>query len=72
MDTNKFIQGTVGIVVAIIVVVAVGIPIITANQIASTVSNYSVMNTILNILPVFLLIAVLVSAVAIMKAKKND
>lgn len=71
MDMNKFIQGTVAIVVAVIVVIAVGIPIITSNQVASTVSNYSVMNTIINILPVFLLIAVLIGAVALMKSKKD-
>lgn len=72
MDISKFVQSTVGIVISCVIVVGVGIPIIVANQVSSSVENYQVINTILNILPVFLIIAILVSSVAIMKFKSRD
>lgn len=71
MNTDGFVNGVVGVVISVIVVVAVAIPIISSNQVASTVTNYSVMNTLINILPIFLLIAIVVGCLVIMKNKKQ-
>lgn len=71
MNTDKFINSVVAVVIGVIIVTAVAIPVITSNQVASTVTNYAAMNTIMNILPLMMLIGLLVAAVFFVKAKKG-
>lgn len=77
METNKFVQTVVGVVVCVIVAVSVAVPIISGLKLvttgdgATTYTNASIVNTILGIIPVFIIIAILVGVVVVIKAKKD-
>ena len=66
MNTNGFIKDIVAVTIAVVVITAVAIPIIGGSILtdASGLTNYAQINTILEILPVFLVIAVLVGVIA--------
>lgn len=66
MNTNSFIRDIVAVTIAVVVITAVAIPIIGGSILteASGLDNYTQINTILEILPVFLVIAVLVGVIA--------
>ena len=63
INVGKFVGSIVAITVAVIVVAVVAVPIIAANNVGSGVQNYETINTILNIIPVFLVIAILIGAI---------
>lgn len=48
-------------IVGIIMIVAVGIPIISDYQVASTVANHDAINSIINVLPIILILIILVA-----------
>ena len=66
MNTNSFIKDIVAVTIAVVVITAVAIPIIGGSILTSEsgLANYAQINTILEILPVFLVIAVLVGVIA--------
>lgn len=66
MNTNSFIRDIVAVTIAVVVITAVAIPIIGGSILTSDsgLANYAQINTILEILPVFLVIAVLVGVIA--------
>lgn len=63
INVGKFVGSIVAITVAVIVVAVVAVPIIAANNVGSGVQNHETINTILNIIPVFLVIAILIGAI---------
>lgn len=48
-------------IVGIIMIVAVGIPIISDYQVASTVANADAINAIINVIPIILILIILVA-----------
>lgn len=63
MDVQKFTGAVVSIVVVVIIAVTVLIPIITANQAASTVANYQSINAMLNIIPLLVIVGIIIAVV---------
>lgn len=68
---SRFTGGIVGIVVTVILIVAVMIPIISANEVQSTVANYESLNTIIGILPVLALVGAVIACVGIFIVNKR-
>lgn len=68
---SRFTGGVVGIVVTVILIVAVMIPIISANEVQSTVANYESLNTIIGILPVLALVGAVIACVGIFIVNKR-
>lgn len=73
MNTNSFIRDIVAVTIAVVVITAVAIPIIGGSILTSDsgLTNYAQINTILQILPVFLVIAVLVGVIAMFVTSKR-
>lgn len=73
MNTNSFIRDIVAVTIAVVVITAVAIPIIGGSILTSEsgLANYAQINTILEILPVFLVIAVLVGVIAMFVTSKR-
>lgn len=73
MNTNGFIRDIVAVTIAVVVITAVAIPIIGGSILTSDsgLTNYAQINTILQILPVFLVIAVLVGVIAMFVTSKR-
>ena len=73
MNTNGFIKDIVAVTIAVVVITAVAIPIIGGSILTSDsgLANYVQINTILQILPVFLVIAVLVGVIAMFVTSKR-
>lgn len=60
-------------IVGIVMIVAVGIPIITDYQVASTVANADAINSIINVIPIVLILTILIAdAYAVMSYIKNN
>lgn len=74
MNTNGFIRDIVAVTIAVVVITAVAIPIIGGSILteSSGLTNYAQINTILQILPVFLVIAVLVGVIAMFVTSKKN
>ena len=74
MNTNSFIRDIVAVTIAVVVITAVPIPIIGGSILTSDsgLTNYAQINTILQILPVFLVIAVLVGVIAMFVTSKRN
>ena len=74
MNTNSFIKDIIAVTVAVVTISAVAIPIIGGSILTSDsgLTNYDQINTILQILPVFLIIAVLVAVVAMFITSKRN
>lgn len=73
MKVGAYTTGVVGIVVAIVIVVSVALPIISANLLPdeSPIANAETINTLLGIIPVLLIIGIVVGVVSIFIAKKQ-
>ena len=55
-----------------VVTVIIAIPIISTNQVASTVENYASMNAMLNIIPLLIIVGVIMAVVGtFLYSKKN-
>ena len=66
MEVGKFVTGVIGITIAVIVISVVAVPIINENLLPTgegAVANADTINTILTIVPVFLVIAVLIACI---------
>lgn len=63
MDVQKFTGAVVSIVVVVIIAVTVLIPIITTNQVADTVANYTSINAMLNIIPLLVIVGIIIAVV---------
>ena len=74
MNTNSFIKDIVAVTIAVVVITAVAIPIIGGSILTSDsgLTNYAQINTILEILPVFLVIAVLVGVIAMFVTSRRN
>lgn len=74
MNTNGFIKDIVAVTIAVVVITAVAIPIIGGSILTSDsgLTNYAQINTILEILPVFLVIAVLVGVIAMFVTSRRN
>lgn len=72
IDIQKFVAGVVGAIVAVIITVTVAIPVISSNQVASTVTNYAAMNSMINIVPLLIIVGVILAVVGMfLYGKKN-
>lgn len=67
IDIQRFVGGTIGAVVVTIIVVTVAVPIISDNQLTETgegaVENASAINSMINIIPLLLIVAVIIAIV---------
>ena len=63
IDIQKFVGGTIAAVIVTVIVVTVGIPIIAGNQVSSDVANYNAINSMINIIPLLLIVAVIIAIV---------
>ena len=77
IEVGKFVGSVVAITVAVIVIATVAVPIISSNLLetdptkAGYVENADTINTILTIVPVFLVIAVLIAAIGMFVKNKQ-
>lgn len=73
LDIQKYVGGVIGAIVCVIVVVAVGIPIITANQAPEGAPNADAINSMINIIPLLLVVAVIIAVVGMfLYNRKNN
>lgn len=64
LNIQRFIGGVIAAIVALVVVVTVAIPIIADNQVASTVVNADALNSMINIIPLLIVVGIIVAVVA--------
>lgn len=71
MDANSFTKNIVSVSIAVVVVSAVAIPIIGSSLLtqSSGIENYTQINDILGMLPIFLVLAILVAIVGMFITK---
>ena len=60
------------VVISIIMIVVVAIPIISENQVSSGVSNATAINSIINIIPILLVVSILMVIVGTMYYKSKN
>lgn len=72
LELSKFIAAAIGAVVCLVVIVTVAIPIISSNQVASTVANADALNSMINIAPLLMVVGVIVAIVATFVLKARD
>lgn len=63
LDIQKYVGGVIGAIVCVIVVVAVGIPVIVANQAPAGSPNADAINSMINIIPLLLVVAIIIAIV---------
>ena len=73
MNANSFTENIVQVCIGVVVVSAVAIPIIGSSLLTSDsgISNYAQINSILEMLPIFLVLAILVAIVAMFVMKRR-
>ena len=73
MNANSFTENIVQVCIGVVVVSAVAIPIIGSSLLTSDsgISNYAQINSILEMLPIFLVLAILVAIVAMFVVKRR-
>lgn len=74
MDANSFTKNIISVSIAVVVVSAVAIPIIGSALLTSSsgIENYEQINKILQMLPIFLVLAVLVAIVGMFITKRRN
>ncbi len=74
MDANSFTKNIISVSIAVVVVSAVAIPIIGSALLTSSsgIENYEQINKILQMLPIFLVLAVLVAIVGMFITKTSN
>lgn len=70
-NVGAFTEGIVGLVIGVILLTAVAIPIIGANQVPDSFSMKSTLDTIINTLPIFIGIALIVSIVGMFIVRRS-
>lgn len=63
LSISKFTQGLVVSIVGILLTVTVAIPVISSNQVANTVENYEALNSLLNILPLLIIVGLVLGVI---------
>lgn len=63
MNISKFTSGLVVTIVGIILTVTVAIPIITDNQVATGVKNADALNSLLNIMPLLIIVGLVLGVI---------
>ncbi len=63
MNISKFVGGLVATIVGILLTVTVAIPVISSNQVASNVQNYAALNSLLNILPLLIIVGLVLGVI---------
>jgi hypothetical protein len=63
MNISKFTSGLVVTIVGIILTVTVAIPIITDNQVAESVKNSAALNSLLNIMPLLIVVGLVLGVI---------
>ena len=72
LDIQKFVGGVIGAIVCVIIVVAVGVPILTTNQVADGTPNADAINSMINIIPLLLVVAIIIAIVGLfLYSRKN-
>lgn len=72
LDIQKFVGGVIGAIVCVIIVVAVGVPILTTNQVAAGTPNADAINSMINIIPLLLVVAIIIAIVGLfLYSRKN-
>lgn len=57
---------------AVIVVVTVAIPIISSNQVSSSVANADALNAMINIIPLLIVVGIIVAVIGMFLYSKRD
>lgn len=70
-NVGKFVSLVFGVIVAIIMIVVVAIPIISENQVGTGVANATAINSIINIVPILLVVSILMAIVGAFMYKKS-
>ena len=68
---NSFVTGVVGAIVAVILLVAVAIPVIGSNTVANTVANADSLNAMIAIIPVLMAVGIIIAVVAMFLGKRD-
>ena len=63
MNIGKFTNSVVAAVIGVILLVIVAVPIIADNQVASDVANAASINSILQVIPIFIAIGIILGIV---------
>lgn len=73
MNANSFTENIVQVCIGVVVVSAVAIPIIGSSLLTSDsgITNYAQINNILQMLPIFLVLTILVAIVAMFVVKRR-
>ncbi len=72
MDVQKFTGAVVSVIVVVIITVTVLIPIISSNQVESTVTNATSLNAMINIIPLLVVVGIIISIVGMfLYTRKN-
>lgn len=65
LSISKFTMGITSAVICVILLVTVAVPIISSNQVASTVTNASSINAMINVLPIIICVGIVVALIAL-------
>ncbi len=65
LSISKFTMGITSAVVCVILLVTVAVPIISSNQVASTVTNADSINAMINVLPIIICVGIVVALIAL-------
>ena len=65
LSISKFTMGITSAVVCVILLVTVAVPIISSNQVESTVTNASSINAMINVLPIIICVGIVVALIAL-------
>lgn len=65
LSISKFTMGITSAVVCVILLVTVAVPIISSNQVASTVTNAASINAMINVLPIIICVGIVVALIAL-------
>lgn len=70
-NVGNFTEGIVGLIIGVILLTAVAIPIISANAVPEGFSMKATLDTIINTIPIFIGIALIVSVVGMFIVRRS-
>lgn len=70
-NVGSFTEGIVGLIIGVILLTAVAIPVISANAVPEGFSMKSTLDTIINTIPIFIAVALIVSVVGMFIARRS-
>lgn len=71
MNISKFTSGLVATIVGIVLTVTVALPIISSNQVESSVENSEALNALLNILPLLIIVGLVLGVIGMYISHKD-